>query len=75
MTKKRTCFLCYDDAAKGSHYLTVKTPKKTIRFKFAVCESCGEALDIAATTFFTEFVAAYKDALTKEKAKHERRTL
>ena len=68
---KRTCFLCGDDAAKGSHYVTVKTPDSTIQFKFAVCEPCGKALNIGATTFFTEFVKSYKEALAKERAKND----
>lgn len=68
---KRTCFLCGADAAKGAHYLTIKTPDSTMQFKFSVCEPCGKALNVAAGTFFTEFVTAYREALAKENAKND----
>ena len=60
---KRTCFLCGDDAAKGAHYLTIETPDKTTRFKFAVCIPCGRGLHASTMIFFTEFVVAWKKDL------------
>jgi hypothetical protein len=73
MTKKRSGVLCGADAEKGSHYMTVKTPEKTTRFKFAVCDPCGRGLHEGAMIFFTEFVNAWKLELAKarETAKDE----
>jgi len=65
MTKKRSCFLCGDEAAKGRHYLTVNTPDCTSQWKFAICVRCGKGLSGAAAIFFEEFVKAWRVELEK----------
>ena len=69
MTKKRSCFLCGADAAKGSHYLTVNTPDSTTRWNFAICVACGLGLSGAAKIFFEEFTKAWRAELEKVRGK------